>query len=175
MNKVFWVFLLLLFAVPLGAQEKVKIGLVDIQRAINESQAGKKAKEKFQAQVKKAEADLLREKQEVERLRSDFDKKGTLLKEEQRRNLEREIQKRERGYMISAREYQEELRQREGEMTSEVLKDLLQIITELGKNEKYTLIVERTQVPYSDQGIDITDRLIELYNSRALGKAAKGK
>ncbi len=175
MNKGFWVFLLLLFAVPLGAQEKVKIGLVDIQRAINESQAGKKAKEKFQAQIKKAEADLLREKQEVERLRTDFDKKGSLLKEEQRRNLERDIQKRERGYMISAREYQEELRQREGEMTSEILKDLLSIVSEIGKSEKFTLIIERSQVPYGDQTIDITDKVIELYNSRASGKVTKGK
>ena len=36
------------------AQERIKIGFIDIQRVISESQAGKQAKERFQAQVKKA-------------------------------------------------------------------------------------------------------------------------
>lgn len=175
MNKGFWVFLLLLFAVPLGAQEKLKIGYVDIQKAITESQAGKRAKERFQAQVKKAESDLLKEKQEVERLKSDFDKKGPLLNEEERKNLEKEFQRRYVGYQRSMRDYQEELRQREGEMTGEILKELEKIVYEVGKSEKFTLIVERSQVLYIDQGIDITNRVIELYNSRPSGKVTKGK
>jgi Skp family chaperone for outer membrane proteins len=65
------------------SQDKVKIGFIDIQRAISESQSGKRAKERFQAQVKKAEADLLKEKAEIERLKTDLDKKGPLLKDEE--------------------------------------------------------------------------------------------
>jgi len=121
-------FLLLLLTLPAWAQEKLKIGVVDIQRVISESQTGKTAKEKFQTQVKKIEADLMKEKQEVERLKSDFDKKSPLLNEEDRRNLEKEIQKRERGYMLSARDFQEELRQREGEITGEIFKDIVKIV-----------------------------------------------
>jgi outer membrane protein len=86
-----WVFL----AAGTGwAQEKVKIGFVDVQRAISESNAGKRAKERFQAQVKKAEGDLLKEKSELERLKTDFDKKGPLLKDEEKRNLEGDLQRR---------------------------------------------------------------------------------
>ena len=70
------------------AQDRVKIGFIDIQRAISESQAGKRAKEQFQVQVKKAQSDLLREKQDLERLKSDLDKKGPLLREEERLNLQ---------------------------------------------------------------------------------------
>jgi len=50
-NKVA-IFLLLLIAMPAWAQEKLKIGVVDIQRVISESQAGKAAKDKFQTQVR---------------------------------------------------------------------------------------------------------------------------
>ena len=175
MKKGFIVFVFMLFAVPAWTQDKVRLGYVDIQRAISESEAGKKAKEKFQAQVKRAEVDLLKEKQEVERLKSDFDKKGPLLKEEERRNLEKEVQRRYVGYQRSMRDYQEELRQREGEMTAEILKELERIVAEVGRSEKFTLIVERSQVLYSDQVIDITSRVIELYNSRTPGKAPKGK
>ncbi len=175
MKKSFTVFLLLFFTMPLWAQEKVRIGVVDIQRAIEESEAGKKAKGKFRAQVKKVEAEMLREKQEVERLRSSFEKKSLLLKEDERRTLQRKIQKRERSYRLSMRDHEQELREREGEVTARILKDLQKVIYEVGKEEKFTLVLERSQVPYRDKSIDITDKVVELYNSRTGGKVPKGK
>lgn len=177
MKKEYTIFLLLLIALPAWAQEKLKVGMVDIQRVISESQPGKAAKEKFQTQVKKVEGDLLREKQAVEKMKSDFDKKSPLMNEEDRRNLEKEIQKRERGYMLSGRDFEQELRQREGEMTTEIFRDIVKIVGEVGKAEKFSLILERSQVPYSDEAIDVTKKIIDLYNSRAPapGKVTKGK
>ena len=81
--KYWLVLFLTLLCVPaVEAQDRVKIGFIDIQRAISDSNAGKRAKERFQAQVKKAEAELLKEKTELERLKADLDKKGPLMKEE---------------------------------------------------------------------------------------------
>jgi outer membrane protein len=167
--------ILLALATPAWAQEKIKIGFIDIQRVISDSQPGKKAKERFHAQVKKVEADMLKEKHEVEKLKSEFDKKSPLLKEEDRKNLEKEFQRRFVGYQRNARDFEEELRQRQGEMTAAILKDLEKVVVEIGKNEKFTLILERSQLLYSDQAIDITSKVIELYNSRNSGKAVKGK
>jgi outer membrane protein len=152
------------------AQERVKIGFIDVQRAVSESQAGKRAKDRFQAQVKKAETDMLREKQELERLKNDLDKKGPLMKEEERRNLEADLQKRYVNYQRNAGDHQQELRQKENEIMGDILKELEQIVNEVGKAEKFTLILERSQILYSDQGIDITNRVIEVYNSRTKGK-----
>lgn len=175
MNKGWVISLLVLLAMPAWAQEKVRIGYIDLQRAITESEAGKKAKERFEAEVKRVEANLLKERQEVERLKSDLDKRNPLLKEEERRSLEKDVQRRYLGYQRTMRDYQEELRQKEGEMTTEILKELEQIVIEVGKTEKFTLIFERAQLLYSDQGIDITNKVIQLYNSRAAEKGAKGK
>jgi Skp family chaperone for outer membrane proteins len=52
-------------------------------------------------------------------------------------------------------------------MTRDILKELEKIVNEVGKAEKFTLILERSQILYSDQGIDITNKVIEVYNSRA--------
>ena len=158
---------LALFPVTATAQDRVKIGFIDVQRAITESAAGKRAKEKFQSQVKKAEADLLKEKTELERLKTELDKKGPLLKEDERRNLEGDLQRRYVNYQRSMTDQQQELRQKEGEMTADILKDLEKIVNEVGKAEKFTLILERSQILYSDQGIDITNKVIEVYNSRS--------
>jgi outer membrane protein len=133
---------------------------------IAESQPGKRAKDRFQAQVKKAEADIQKERQEIDRLKADLDKKGPLLKEEERRNLEADFQKRAVNLQRTMGDYQQELRQKEGEMMSEILKDLESVVSDLGKAEKFTLILERAQILYSDQGIDITNKVIENYNNR---------
>jgi outer membrane protein len=158
---------LLLVAVgPSISWAQVKIGFIDVQRAISESQAGKRAKDKFQAQVKKAEADLLKEKTDLERLKGELDKKAPLLKEDEKRNLEGDLQRRYVNYQRSMADQQQELRQKEGEMTADILKELEKIVNEVGKAEKFTLILERSQILYSDQGVDITNKVIEVYNGR---------
>lgn len=166
--KYWLVVAMLVFSSPAAfAQEKIKIGFIDIQRVISESQAGKRAKDRFQAQVKKAEGDILKERQELDRMKNDLDKKGPLLKEEERRNLEADFQKRSVNLQRSMSDYQQELQQKNNEMMADILKDLEQIVNEVGKADKFTLILERSQILYSDQGIDITSKVIESYNSRA--------
>ncbi|HUD00153.1 MAG TPA: OmpH family outer membrane protein [Candidatus Polarisedimenticolaceae bacterium] len=165
--KYWLVFFLTLLCVPVaGAQERVKIGFIDIQRAISDSNAGKRAKERFQAQVKKAEAELLKEKTELERLKADLDKKGPLMKEEERRNLEGDLQRRYVNYQRTMTDHQQELRQKEGALTGDILKELEKIVNDIGKSDKFTLILERNQILYSDQGIDVTNKVIEVFNSR---------
>lgn len=148
------------------AQERIKIGFIDIQRIISDSQAGKKAKDRFQAQVKKAETDIQKERTDLERIKNDLDKKGPLLKDEERRNLEADLQRRSVSLQRSMGDYQQDLQRKNNEMMAEILKELEQVVTELGKAEKFTLILEKTQILYSDQAIDITTKVIEVYNSR---------
>ncbi len=149
-----------------AAQDRIKIGFIDIQRVIAESQAGKQAKERFQAQLKKAEADVAKERGDLERMRADIDKKGPLLKEEERRALEADFQKRSVALQRQMSDYQQDLQQKNQQLMADILKDLEQIINEVGKADKFTLILERSQILYSDQGIDITSKVIDAYNSR---------
>jgi outer membrane protein len=148
------------------AQERIKIGFIDIQRIIAESQAGKKAKDRFQAQVKKAEADVQKERTDLERIKNDLDKKGPLLKDEERRNLEADFQRRSVNLQRTMGDYQQDLQRKNNEMMAEILKELEVVVNELGKAEKFTLILEKTQILYSDQATDITTKVIEAYNSR---------
>lgn len=148
------------------AQDRIKIGFIDIQRVISESLPGRQAKERFQAQLKKAEADVAKERADLERIRADIDKKGPLLKEEERRALEADFQKRSVALQREMSDYQQDLQQKNQQLMSDILKDLEQIVNEVGKADKFTLILERSQILYSDQGIDITSKVIDAYNSR---------
>jgi Skp family chaperone for outer membrane proteins len=55
----YWLLAIALALLPsVASAQTVKVGFVDIQRVIADSAAGKRAKERFQAQIKKAEADI---------------------------------------------------------------------------------------------------------------------
>jgi len=100
-------------------------------------------------------------------LRSDLEKKGPLLKEEERRNLESDFQRRSVNLQRTMSDLQQELQLKEREMMQDILKDLEGIVNEVGKADKFTLILDRSQILFADQGIDITNKVIETFNSRA--------
>jgi outer membrane protein len=162
-----WLLLCLaLFPSAGWPEDTLRVGVVDVQRVISESQAGKRAKEKFQAEVKKAEAELLKEKQELERLKVDLDKKGALLRAEEKQDVERQFQRRYRDYLLAMQGSQEELRQRKNEMAVQILDGIREVAFEIGKNEAFTLILGQSQTLYNGKAIDITDKVIEMYNRR---------
>jgi Skp family chaperone for outer membrane proteins len=61
---------------------------------------------------------------------------------------------------------QQELQLKEREMMQDILKDLEGVVTELGRAEKFTLILDRSQILFADQGVDITSKVIQSYKSR---------
>jgi len=174
-KKVLALFLLLLLAAPVWGQQIMKIGFVDLEKAIQTSKAGKNAKSRFEAQVKKVEANLLKEKAGLEKFRADAGKKGLLLKEGEKRNLEREFQRKLRDYQVRMRDSQEELRMKEREAMDNILKQIANVVSEVGENEKFTLILTRSQMLYVDQGVDITQKVVDLYDRKVGAGVAKSK
>jgi len=153
--------------------QSIKLGFVNIQKAITESKAGERARQKFEGDIKSKEAALVKEKQAIERMKRDLDKKALLLKADERLRVQREFQRRVRDYERQMTDAQEELQVKEREMTAEILKGLQAIVQEIGKSRKFTLILDRSQLLYTDKGIDITNDVIQLYNRRLGGTMAK--
>ena len=74
-------------------------------------------------------------------MRNDLDKKGPLLKEEERRNMELDFQKRSVTLQRTMGDLQQEIQLREREMMQDILKDIEGVVNEVGKAEKFTVIL----------------------------------
>lgn len=164
---------LLLGLVSPALGQSIKVGFVNIQKAISESMAGERARKRFEGDIKSKEAALIKEKQAIERMKRDLEKKALLLKADERLKVQREFQRRVRDYERQMTDAQEELQVKEREMTAEILKGLQTIVQEIGKTQKFTLILDRSQLLYTDKGIDITNEVIQLYNRRLGGTMVK--
>jgi outer membrane protein len=164
---LFIVSLFVLFTASVYAEE-IKLGYVDLQRALNDSEAGKSAKEKFKAEVDKAEQSLEKRKTEVEKLKDELEKKGLLLNVDQRDALERDYRDKLGEFERVYKNSQQELQIRDRQLTGRIIEDLREVVQQIGEQGSYTVILEgnNSVVLYGSKAIDLTDSVIKAYNQK---------
>lgn len=176
MHRVLLLLLSLAILAPAARAEELNIATVDLQRALNECESGKKAKEEFKVEVDKLQAQLAKRKENLERIKADLEKKGMVLKDEERKNLEKDYQRQLRDFQRTYKDSQAELQARDGELTNEILRQLQEIIMEYGTGSPHTLILEASNtgaVLYNHRSTDITDKIIEKFNARKNGSGKR--
>ena len=147
----------------------VRIGYVDLQRALNESTAGKKAKGDFQVKVQGLEGQLKGQKEELDRMRDDLQKKGAVMREEERRKLETEFEHKRLDLKRRFEDSQAELQRKDAELSTEIIGTLQGIIGKIGKARGYTVILElnSSAVLYYQKSDDITAEVITAYDAQS--------
>jgi outer membrane protein len=160
--------LLLSSSMPgVAAAQAAKIGVVDMQRALMETEDGRKAKEMLkklfeqrQKTLDKAQTDLKTLKEGVEKQRDVLSREVLAKKLEEYQKAFGELQN---TYM----EFQRELQAKEGEMTKPILERMQRVMRRIGQSDGYALILERGEagVVYVPSTYDLTDVLIQRYNA----------
>ncbi len=148
------------------AAEETKIGVVNLERAMNESQQGQKAKKELDALEAEKKKGLERKKEEIKKIETDLEKQGKLLSEDKRREKESKLQKEYKELERMVADAREEFQRKKAEITNRMLTDLLAIIKKGGEEEKYLLILEQQSVLYTPKAVDLTDKVIKRYNDK---------
>lgn len=147
------------------------IAVVDTQRAVMESEDGlrmqanlKKVFEQRQRELDELQNQLQQERAQLEKQRSVLTQKVLT---ERAQAWQAEALKVQQMYV----EFNRELQKRQNEMTQPILKRTVQTIQTVAQAEGYSLVVDKQSVPYSRAGLDITSRVITLYNNGGQVKA----
>lgn len=153
------------FASPLYAQ--VKIAVVDLQRALNETEDGRQAKATLKRLFKRRQDDLDKQQNDLKKMKEDIEKQKDVLA---RDVLEQRVQDYQKAFVelqSTYVEYQRELAGKEGELTKRILARMEKILRRIGQTDGYTLIVERNEsgVMWVPTNLDVTDAVIQRYNS----------
>lgn len=174
MRPVWWMVAAVLVANVALAESVQKIGYVDLRRALLEVDTGKKAQEELKNQVAKVQSKLKKQKDEIDNLKDRLEKQWEGMKTEERANLEEDYRKKARTLESDVTESQADLQKREKELTGAIMRDLQQILLQYGQEQDYTVILETNSgtVVYGAKSADVTDALIQRYNS---GQASKKK
>src|SRR5712672_2256443 len=110
---------LLIFAVLAAARsayaQAMKIGYVDVQRAVQEVEEGKAARSRLQAELAQKRTDLDKKRADLEKMKADYDKQAPVLSEDAKRQKQEQLQKAFVDAQTAAGQMQEELSGKEQE------------------------------------------------------------
>jgi outer membrane protein len=145
----------------------MKIAVVDLQRAMIETEDGLR----FQATIRKMfetkQRELTSKQQELETQRADLERQRSVLSAEA---WQRKAETWQRE-MIALQELQvtanQEMQVKQGELIQPIQQKMVGIIRRLATQEGFDLILERQAAPYYRSDFEVTDRIITLYNSGA--------
>ncbi len=150
------------------AFSEVKVAYVDLQRALQTVEAGKKAKAQLEKEMAHKKASLEKEQSQLLKEAEEFDKKVAIFNEVTRLKKQNELEKKKFEFQKKALEIQMSLQQKERDLTKPIIDELRAIIEEIGKTRKYQLIIEKNEgaVLYAESGGDLTQEVISRFNSR---------
>lgn len=163
--------LLIIFVMPsyLVAAESVNIGVIDLQKVVDESEAGKKATEDLNT-LAKSKRSLIDEKgKAIEKLKSELEKQLSVLSDETKKIKNEELEKLFREYQRILQDSDAELRKKDAELKKMILKEIFEIAEKVGVEEGYNLIIDKGFILYSNKDVDITDKVIKKYNESKAG------
>lgn len=171
---------LIAMACATPARAEIKLAYVDIQRALNECNAGKRAKIQIRGKVDEVTGRLKRQQAEVQSLEDELKKRGPLMRPDQRQALQDEYATKARDFQQSYKNAQDELRQKDNEVTAMIVRDLATVVRNIGEKDGYTMVMEKGEILWGAPGIDITDEVIRAYDAMhvppgSLGEQAEGE
>lgn len=143
-----------------------KIGVIDFQRFLSSSKAGQEAQARFKEHGTKMESDLKKKEAEIKDLRDRLEREAMVMTQEVREQKEREYRIKVSDFKDQEKKFLTELKGLENELVTKIRDDLLALIEEVGKKEGYLLIIDKAVAHYYPASIDVTDRLIQIYNER---------
>jgi len=148
------------------AQLPTKLGYVDMEKAVNESKAGKEARDKFLKYMKKKRAESEKKKKELTSMKQILEKQGALLAEDVRVEKEREYQKKVREYQLYLKNLRDDARTKEMEMSKKIIREIQKVIFSYAKKSGYAMIFEKSRsgLLYAPDSLDLTDTIIKIYD-----------
>jgi len=165
MKKIGLVIILLFMASTTFAAGGV--AFIDLQKALNLSDAGVKAKADIGQQVKKYEAKVTAEQDALKDMKKELDKQSVLLSEDARSKKEREFQQRAKEFQRFTKDIQDELKQKDADFTKRIIDEILKVTRKIGKEKGYGIVLEMSEssIIYGDPSVDLTDDVIKAYNA----------
>jgi outer membrane protein len=106
------------------------------------------------------------EQQELQKLKDELEKKGSLLSPEARREKQDALERKLRDARRMVDDMEKELQKKDRELQQRFLRDIVGIVQKVGKERGYSMIVSLRQggVIYGAPESDLTDEITRLYD-----------
>lgn len=161
-----------------AADGKNKIATISLQDIVEKSKAGQVARKQLEDELVKYQDALKQEQDALEAMKAEVEKKSSVWSAQVRDEKEREYQKKVREFQLHSEDAKDSMQQMEKRLMEPLLKDLHELLAEIGKRDGYTLILEygmkglrsRSGLLYADETLDISEMVRKELDARQKSK-----
>jgi outer membrane protein len=144
-----------------------KVGYINLQRLVNESEMGQSAKLEIQKLRSERERAVAGKLQEINRLKEILNDKNKKLSAAERRDKLEALQKAYKEYQRMVADAREDITREDRELVSIILNKADGVLKKVAKQKKYTIILkDPNAIGYLDPEVDITDDVLKELNKK---------
>jgi outer membrane protein len=153
---------------PARAADTTKYAYVDLQRALEETEDGKKAKSKLKADFDRKQKELDDKQEELKKLKEALDKKAAVMKPEALAKEQKDFQDRFVDLQQVYARLQRDLATKEQDATRGIFAKLQAVVGKIAERDHFSMVLEKNAaVVWGQPSLDITNEVIRLYNTGA--------
>lgn len=148
------------------AMAEVKIGYIDMEKAIQATKAGKSAKKTLEKEFNKRKKELSKKEADLKKMNEDLEKKALVLSDDVRLKKQQELQTEMLKYRKMIQENQIAIQKKQQKLTVPIVKKIQKIMASIAEKDNYTMILEKREngVLWAKKSANLTDRVVKEFN-----------
>ena len=145
--------------------ETMKLGYVDAQKVLENTNGGERAKSKMQEFVQSRQKIIDLDETEIQQLQEDLQRQASILSPEARQSKEESLQRKMMSYQKRAGEMNKEVQDKNREILMQFNKNLQAVVKKVAEKGGYTYVLDQNAeggvILYAAEGLDLTDAVIK--------------
>jgi outer membrane protein len=150
-----------------GAKIEGKIGVIDAQRILDNTNAGKRAKDTLVSFSKNRQALMEFDEKELRRMEEALVKQAGILSPTAKREREEQFRRRVQDYQQKAAELNQEVQEKQKDVLEGFREKVEAVVGKVAKRLGLQIIVDRSKggpTIYHEENLDISSQVIEEFN-----------
>lgn len=152
-----------------------KTAVIDLARAIFETEEGLRAQADLKRYQTQLQGDIEAKQREIITKRDAYEKDKAKMSSDKQRQAEADLQQRFAEFQALQMEAQRKMQDKQSEKMLPIQQGMIGVVRRIAAQDGYDMVLEKSAVPYMRSDLEITDRAIQMYNMSRDGGPASGK
>lgn len=141
-------------------------GIVDMQRVILQIGEGKQARARLQQDIQEKEQEMRAKKEELDKLKSNFETQQSLLSQDARMRKQKEFEEKVIAFQKFDLQAKAEIKRKEQQVTQQIASKAAKLVEDIAKKRSIDVVFETQSsgLVYVKKPIDLTTQVIEAYD-----------
>jgi outer membrane protein len=139
----------------------VKIGVVDVQRVLEQAPQVKKINDQLEKEFKSRQADLEKEQKKLQDEFAKLEKNQAVMNAAERGKKEEALRRQQRDLRLKGEDFQQDANAQQNLKMQQFFEQLAQTVNQVAKDEQLDLVLQQDGLPYVSDKLDITPQVVD--------------